>query len=166
MYVDVSKVNLEGIIEYLETGNITDNGEEYGPMLFADDCEVATKIPYENGILYPQKLRTVGYADLGEGHTTLIFMYGKDDNHGTQIGSVDDNYFLECFRSGMARDEIVDELTEMIMIAFARRDGISLDDVDIDELQDSFDHPIRIVDKYLNDGEFQKAEQSRDDEER
>lgn len=159
MYINIYDGTLKGCMEYKQTGDISVETNKEA-LLFADDLEVLDTIPFEYDFLYPQNLRTVGYADLGEDHTTLIFMYGTNDNHGTEIASIDDNYFLECFQSGMTRDEIKEELTEMIMQEFANCDGIHLDDIDIKELEDSMDHPIGIVDKYLNNGEFEKSEKA------
>lgn len=169
MYIEINENRLSGCMEYKQTGDISheSNQGENGAWMSADDLEALNTIPFEYGSLYPQKLGTVGYADLGGDHTTLIFMYGEDDYHGVEIATIDDNYFLECFQSGMSRDEIKEELTEMIMEEFANCDGIHLDDIDIEELKDSIDHPIRVVDKYLNNGEFEKSEKQNEiDEER
>lgn len=158
MYINIDINRIHGCLEYKQTGDVSveSNQSENGAWLFADDLEALDTISFKHELLYPQKLRTVGYADVGG--QTLIFMYGVDDCHGVEIAAIDDNYFLACFQSGMTRDEIVDELTGMIMEEFARCDGIRLDDIDIDELQYSFDHPIRIVDEHLNNGEFRKSE--------
>lgn len=158
MYINIDINRIQGCLEYKQTGDISveNNQGENGAWLFADDLEALDTISFKHELLYPQKLRTVGYADVGG--QTHIFMYGVDDYHGVEIADIDDNYFLKCFQSGMTRDEIVDELTGMIMEEFARYDGIRLDDIDIDELQYSFDHPIRIVDEHFNNGEFSKNE--------
>lgn len=171
-YIEIDTDTLRGCVEYKATGSISkeSNEGEHGANLFADDLKALDETMFSYGSLCPGSFETVGYADLGSDYTTTIRMCGELNEYGwrpsVEIGSIDDNYFLECFNAGMTRDEIKEELANMIIDEVenfcGEHKGISLINIDIDYLKNSIDHPINVVDKHLNHGNFLKAENQKD----
>lgn len=151
-YIEINENRMNGCLEYKETGDISleSNQGENGAWMDYGDIKALQTIDYEDGVFMPVKISAVGYADVGG--DTLIIMYGEDDGHGVQIAELNDNYFRECFNSGMSTDEIEAELTEMISDVMECCNNISIDKAEI-----CVDHAVYVADKYLRDNEKHKS---------
>lgn len=170
-YIEIVSNTLKSCVEFKETGKVPYDDKlqadkdfcntpefsslvEDGTWLCEEDITALKTIPCSNGILQPKKICVVGYAD--EGCTSVIFLYGETENCGVEVGYVEDEYFLERFYSGMSKEDIQAELANMVINEFKKFDNIDISNVDIEYLKESITHPIRQIDEYLNDGQFEE----------